>query len=386
MMNDYILSTPSHIFNLSCAGWTDLSDDLHIVYDVHFTDLEAYWSAINDVRIPKAPKDLLPLAVRYVSQDKTFYVIERPPFQTPVDFSGSHSYNVRKPIKIIQDRVIWVPWTITTINLLPDDTLRFHLYFNDGPMTSLDEKLVPSFYPNSSTGAICMGSDSQILSNMYKENCTITDIYNFFFNSYFSGWNCDIYNDIPEYDYLIKNLKIHQQIASQSGSKAAKFFDKPYAFNTKNNYTRMFLIMSHMNLSQMNDYILRIKTQPQHLTFSNSIKRYMDSLRQDTQQDAWSSQKYRPYYSYIDSLAIGNYTKYKRLRVVVSDYHKNLVHEYVSNPYLIYQIYKYTVEAHYNIVSTSPHFRYFEASQRFLYTHDELKPHMNSEFKDALSN
>lgn len=339
---NYTLSTPSQIYNLSCNGYSEVYDQLHLSYDSYLTSLSAQQKAVEEVSSPSVAKDLLPLAVRYVSPDKNVYLIERPPFQTPIDFSASKSYNVRKPIRSIQDKIMWVPWTVTMIVFdAIQNSVQFFLYFNDGPLVTLQDHLVPCFFPNSSSGSICLGNDAAEANLTYKKTGSITELYNYFFNSYFAGWNCDIMNDIPNYPYLIDDLQLVDRIRSVSGNKAAKIFEKPYLYNTKNIYNRMFLLLSHMTLSEVISYISESKKkQRSNHTY---ITRYLD-YNNFTTLPTHTEYLYRPFYSYVtQNISVANssnsHTNHRKIRVVIANYQKDLIFQYPSNPYLIYRLY-----------------------------------------------
>lgn len=366
---NYTLSTPNQIYNLCCVNYSEIYDQLHLVYDSHITSLVAQQQQAQEIVSPALPKDLLPLAVRYVSPDKNVYLIERPPFQTSIDFSASKSYNLRKPIKSIQDKTMWVPWTVTMIVFdSSQTTIQFFLYFNDGPLNALDDVLVPSFFPNSSSGNICLGNDTGPAVTTYKNTGSITELYNYFFNSYFGGWNCDLMNDIPNYNYLINDLQLVERIKRVSGQKAAKIFEKPYLYNTKNIYNRMFLLLSHMTLPEVISYISECKKTRRSVSshFNHYIERdYVPNIPDHTEYH------YRPFYSYVDqALTIAGsstHTDHKRIRLVINNYKQEFISDYSSNPYLIYLLYKLHLESNQSIISTL----------NYSVDHSELLPYMN---------
>ena len=366
---NYTLSTPTQVYNLSSVGCSAVFDQLHLVYDSHITSLIAQQEQVHQTVSPTAPKDLLPLAVRYISPDKNVYLIERPPFQVSIDFSSSKSYNIRKPIKAIQDKIMWVPWTVTMIVFdSSQTTIQFFLYFNDGPMDSLQDSLVPSFLPNSSGGSICLGNDTAPALATYKNTGSITELYNYFFNSYFAGWNCDLMNDIPNYEYLIKQLNLVDRIKQVSGQKAAKIFEKPYMYNTKNIYNRMFLLLSHMTLPEVISYISECKKTRR--ISGNYFTHYINHQDHPNIPEH-TEYHYRPFYSYVTqalSLAgSSNHTSHKRIRLLINNYKEEFIFDYPSNPYLIYLLYKLHLESIENDSSTL----------NYSVDHSQLLPYMN---------
>lgn len=367
---NYTLSTSTQIYNLCCIGCSSVFDQLHIAYDSHITSLVAQQQQAQQAISPALPKDLLPLAVRYVSPDKNVYLIERPPFQVSIDFSASKSYNSRKPIKSIQDKTMWVPWTVTMIVLdSSQTTIQFFLYFNDGPLNTLEDVLIPSFFPNSSSGSICLGSDNAPAINAYRKTGSITELYNYFFNSYFAGWNCDLMNDIPNYSYLIDDLQLVDRIKQSSGQKTAKILEKPYIYNTKDIYNRMFLLLSHMTLSEVISYISECKRTTRKT--STYITNYINNSQTLSNIPDHTDYYYSPFYSYVvKSLTFSGsstHTDSKRIRLVINNYQHQFIFNYPSNPYLIYLLYKLHLESHDNDTSTL----YYSVD------HSELIPYMN---------
>lgn len=142
---------------------------------------------------------LLPVAVRYVHHDN-IYVIERPPFQIEVDYKqalSAYSGERIHPVKI------WIPWTVTILrldSLHESDFGSVQIFFNDGPLQSLDDVLVPVILPNAyADGKICfaqsMSNYNEILDEDLIKKADIGYIYNYIFNNYMmGGWNADLNN------------------------------------------------------------------------------------------------------------------------------------------------------------------------------------------------
>jgi hypothetical protein len=188
--------------NLSNSLWND-----HRVYfpDVYPVSIAKYASVSTDqfyalktnISSDHYNPHLYPIAVRYVSNDGT-YVIERPPFQIEVDFKPATARTQAEKIPPIK---IWVPWTVAYLKLdsLAETSLSsMRLYFNDGPISSLDDILIPSFLPNSySNGNICFSNSMsdyyEVLDEDLLRKSDIQYIYNYIFNNYMmGGWNCDL--------------------------------------------------------------------------------------------------------------------------------------------------------------------------------------------------
>lgn len=154
----------------------------------HFTDL------INSFHSNNIPETLYPTAVRYITSSG-YYIIERPPFKTAVDF------RVNGKSKITQKAEIWVPWTLTAINKKhPGDT---RIFFGHEPLKDFsNSKYIASTLPNSYIdGRICFGTS---LSNenidQALNNNDINYLYSLILNEYMSGgWNIDLFPTIARY-------------------------------------------------------------------------------------------------------------------------------------------------------------------------------------------
>lgn len=156
-----------------------------------------FYKLKNDLSIDSFKTHILPMAVRYITKDN-LYVIERPPFELEVDFrmGGAYSQSAKMPpVKI------WVPWTVMIFNpnsLLEGDFSKVKLYFNSGPLDSMDQLLVTCFYPNThSDSRICFSSSlndfNSVLDLSQIAQGNIGYIYNYVFNNYMmGGWNSDL--------------------------------------------------------------------------------------------------------------------------------------------------------------------------------------------------
>lgn len=139
-----------------------------------------------------------PVAVRVINNDT--YVIERPPFKTSVRLSLKRAYQSKhlKDSPVLCE--IWIPWTVSILKLKDENINRpsMKLYYNDGPLSSLDELLSPSWTPNMHGGGeMCLGDtfinfETEVSSgNLNPEN--VQEVYNYLINDYFNGgWNMDL--------------------------------------------------------------------------------------------------------------------------------------------------------------------------------------------------
>jgi len=141
-----------------------------------------------------------PVAVRAINKDT--YVIERPPFKTSVRLSLRRAYLSKhlKDFPVLCE--IWIPWTVSILKLRDESfgsiKPSMKMYYNDGPLSSLDEPLSPSWTPNMhGSGEMCLGDT---LNNFEKEVSSgnlnpnnVQEVYNYLINDYFNGgWNMDL--------------------------------------------------------------------------------------------------------------------------------------------------------------------------------------------------
>lgn len=225
---------------------------------------------------------LLPMAVRHYSDrsNNQWYLVERPPFKTKIDFSVSKSYNKRRTNKHIQNREIWIPWTSIAINI-PSNTrnmnsMKFNIFMNDTQLYSFDDTVVPSFFPNSSSnnGAVCIGNT---LSNFTfdDENFSIREVSNLIFNDYFTGgWNADILSTciytevfldvfhhletIKDKFYLSSTLpEVYQNLKTHVNRGAPPV---AHSYGIASQYVEFLYAYSYLSLDQVLLYINQLKT------------------------------------------------------------------------------------------------------------------------------
>lgn len=134
-----------------------------------------------------------PIAVRYTN-GTDFYIVERPPFKTTVSYRKARSSSLNNQYYTVD---LWVPWTYMILQYNPEIShYQSYLYFNDGPITSLDEPAIPCFYPNMYDDArMCLNQTTVTLQQYLSEtnDYSVFSVYNFIFNDYMTGgWNLDL--------------------------------------------------------------------------------------------------------------------------------------------------------------------------------------------------
>lgn len=137
--------------------------------------------------------ELYPIAVRYTN-GHSVWIIERPPFQATITYKSAGSSTSTASSKTFD---IWMPWTVMLVSMNPKSSFyEAYLYFNDGPINSLDDIAVPCFFPNMyGDGKMCLNQTSVLLQQHLAEidSFDINTIYNFLINDYMSGgWNLDL--------------------------------------------------------------------------------------------------------------------------------------------------------------------------------------------------
>ena len=341
----YSLYTPENIFNLTHqATPTAVENDLWINYQINFLDTD---KLIKNHSQTSSTRDysLLPLAVRYSSPDGKTHVIERPPFQIEIDFSTSNSYRARVTPKFLHSAKMWIPWTVSVISTNCQSnsfssSFSFHLYFNDGPLQSFDDKLVPCYLPNSSGGNICMGQDSLGTSQLIQDGSSITDIYNHTFNSYFGGWNCDLSSHMLNSEYF---LPIVERISTNKKDAAiVSNYDRRH--HTAKYFKSLLYLLSNTSLQEHIGYITYTKEKSSYYPtlrhhFDKSNYNSFNAITQSYQNATapWSRIARALNHTYANYPSGVIETSFK---VLVKNYEPSLVLEYISNPYIVSSIYK----------------------------------------------
>lgn len=269
----YSIFTPynNRYFHLAYTASTQLPGFLSIAYDVVDAGLYSSYSSYIEKKNYKENFDLLPMAVRYASEYKDFYVIERPPFQIEVDYSKNSSYRHRKSFKNLESATMWIPWTVSFIKFPTSfnyNDFSFELYFNNKPLTSLDDKLVHCWLPNTSSSRVCLGQDQVNVVQLLKNASSITDIYNQMFNSFFAGWNSDLiptFLDTPFLSNFTSNLSSKKDSPKNIASSVNEWYSRSKSKALQN----ILYTFSNMQIEQMFEYI-------------ESVKKYDSQLEDDS--------------------------------------------------------------------------------------------------------
>jgi len=284
----YTRSIIPSVFNF----FLDINHSVPTQYINHERSLKVFDSNTNN---------LYPIAVRYVSNENV-YVIERPPFKLSVDFKNSrasYSSNSVTPVEI------WIPWTVMILpwnQIVTGDPGHLKLYFNDGPIKSLSDCVVPVYLPNSyPDGRICWShSFNQLLSQLNTsgpESIDLNYLYSSILNDYLmGGWNTDLQfsyrdlqykdshhtvsllanKDLPMLSLFVDTLKINPDFAKNIRSILETKFgftkrkslscvdgsvlkDRNNHQGSRDIFLKLFAFMSSISLSDTLNFVSELK-------------------------------------------------------------------------------------------------------------------------------
>jgi len=321
-----ILSYDAQNTELASLKFTKYSDDYYHVKDnfYHYTRkvLPAVFNLFLDVnyQVPTRyidhdrslrtsnsnPDNLYPIAVRYIS-DKNVHVIERPPFKISIDFKNARAaYDAPK----VEPVEIWIPWTVMIFpwnQIAAGDSGHLKLYFNDGPIQSLSDCVVPVYLPNAyPDGRICWSNSFNMLLSQLNvsspESVDINYLYSSILNDYLmGGWNTDLnfhyrslqYRDSASFNNLISSgdfpmlssfvdtLKSNPELAQNVRNVLQEKFhftkrkslscidgsvikDRNSALCSKDIFLKLFAFMSSISLSDTLKFVSELKQTIKH--------------------------------------------------------------------------------------------------------------------------
>lgn len=336
---------------------------------------------------------IYPMAVRYADPYNGIYVVERPPFQLDVDFSTSKSYRVRKTPKFLQNQTIWIPWTVSVIQFKNYNkssyTFSFHILFNDKPISSLEEYLVPAYLPNVDySGRVCLGQDSLPVTQTISQNpFDIAAIYNMAFNTYFSGWNSDLFPNFTYTNY-IKDIAVNRISKNPKAPKSYKdavpttSLGHSYSYSNSKFLSNILYTMSNIDLPETIQYITSVKehyakdqllysshghSSPRSVTLSNILKSYYSDKSSIDNIDDY---RYSNTSIIQDVLFPFSQRIYNSYNVCIENYDINYsIQSMINNPMIIAKVYEKAVQDYYND-STSANFLNFDFKDIAHYSKD----------------
>lgn len=350
------------LFNLEYAGTPQhIDNSFYYSYKVLFSNLRSEYKNRNHQHLHNDDFSLYPMAVRYADPVAGLYIIERPPFQVEVDFSTGRSYMQRKSPKYLDSLNTWIPWTVSVIKInyhnIQNNPYSFYMYFNDAPLQSLDDLVIPSYFPNtSSDGSICLGQDSlPVIQTIAQDKKNITAIYNAAFNSYFTGWNSDLYPEFLVTPY-IKDLVLNRIINIKGSPRSLRslkevnqnHFAHYFTSGSSSKYlSKIMYTVSNMSLEEIFNYIrsckeVYIKANEHSNKADRSTIRHRAKIDNPTIINPYS--RYGSIASYIASdifLETEPFSLTYNVSIKNTDAFSDLPQHYIDNPYLISLIYKH---------------------------------------------
>lgn len=300
-----------HNINSQLSGYEEITTtpyfcSMLLQQNAHISTDKVY-QVLNEKSLEKYNSFFYPMAVRYISSQGT-YVVERPPFQLEVDYRMGSAYSSNPKMPPVK---IWVPWTIMVFSARSFAVGNFgdvELYFSDGPLQSMDDQLVPCFYPNTYTnGRICFSNSlndfADVLNLEELKNINISYIYNYIFNNYMmGGWNSDLGTTLLHYIGIAKGslhtvdsnifdnyptLKLFLFPASNQEfyDKLSGIFPKEFFSKVKRFYKKEYMYFrtttSSERLITRNFGIFAAFTLEQKLNFISEIKHFVNNVAKE---------------------------------------------------------------------------------------------------------
>lgn len=250
--------------------------------------------------------DLYPIAVRWTN-NKDLWLIERPPFQATVTFKNSRSNGTTQKVHTFN---IWVPWTLMFLQSEPQkSSYNAWLYFNDGPLNSIDDNFIPCFYPNMYNDArMCLNQTVVLLQQHLAElnKFDIKTIYNFIINDYMSGgWNLDL------------GISIFELIAAKGQSSIKSAYEKITDGYTNHRANKKVLsFLKHFSTLDLNQVMTLVSEAKKMYPISVSIFdnfKFPSSHRMNHPSD-YLANDYFYSDNYAESAIMNNTTYYPLLR------------------------------------------------------------------------
>lgn len=385
-MYSYDLYTDPYFFNYAVRSANSYGDDLIMTVRAKLHNTLSINSApkasqvLSEEFTKKKFDELFPMAVRYChsSPSGQTFLIERPPFQFNIDYSKNNSNHLRKYDKSIQGKQAWAPWTVMSIFIPKNCTyfggITFRLYFNNSSLSSLEDVLIPSFFPNSSSsgGNICVGSTLSRINYDQDNPMHIKEIAHTIYNDYFSGgWNADISNVIYFNKAMlpaIKRLEERSEKAYASSNldviKHALEDNKDETYHHLSyvsSYVDFFYCYSEMNFEEVFQYFNLLKDKYERMSKEDSFT-LREILNTNPNYFSHNSVYYSdPSYlinhspstlSYLQSYSQGLSNSFREIdvNITVKNFDSSVHHYYyfISHPQIIKDCFVYLYDSFFN--------------------------------------
>jgi hypothetical protein len=241
------------------------SASFHFQYALY--DASSTYTKLSSIssQMPNAESiDFFPLAVRYHDAINNIFVVERPPFQIDIDYSVKKNSR-RKISPLLKNRKVWVPWTVyvfaAPIEGQDDATTpkKVFIFYNDKQLSSLDDHIVPSLFPNAfADGSICFGDSISSYNDRVRNGeikFNINTYFNYLINDYFTSWNKDLNLSFYQiyFDYFKKNGIIDAVCAETKRLQDDVNYSNFYWGN--DSWLYFLRTLSQLSYEQMMDFI-----------------------------------------------------------------------------------------------------------------------------------
>ncbi len=387
---NYSLYNNPYIFNLNFTGTTSVVDTKIYQYHTSLYNLDSAVLNSSNSQIKEEDFKLLPMAIRYLSDDRNTFIVERPPFRIPIDFSTSKSYRSRKSIRALSNGYVWVPWTLAKITLNPSVSyaISFDLYFNDRSVASLDDTLIACYFPNSSSGNICMGQDTLSSANLSTKS-SILEVYNFYFNSYFSGWNSDLSISVDGMSYF---TQMKSELINQKGAPAnlERFINtNGYGFSNTETHKNFLYLMSTLDLNSTLKFIAHLKDSSQGRRYAGISTLYSvkEIIAKNSSFSLPTEFTYGNRYSFVRTLAnsLDSFGQLNdpqglfrtRTNVHIDNYPFDIEADaHIDNPFVIAQIYKNNMEKFFENSNNEIYDEYSKFNQTVHLDYSIIEPYL----------
>lgn len=299
---DFTLYSLKRPYQEKNRNYSEYSKSKILDYILHFANTESgvlrshYSNMLN-----KKPLDQntnpYPLAVRYMDYDNGVYIIERPPFQLEIDYSYKKNM-MRKEIPALRGRKIWIPWTVSLVNLGTSvQSYNHRLFVSNGPLNSLDDTVMNPVLPNLfADSRICFGdSNLHLLQRIDRGEIqyNIANVFTYMFNEYFQSWNPDLWYQPAKAHGVLQEMGIFNKIKNMKVKKMPKNFDCFSSWNLSSGkfwfyflYTMSFLsyeetIEFYQRLSTYSSDTNKLDERQKPIKLSELIKSENESLEED---------------------------------------------------------------------------------------------------------
>lgn len=280
--------------------------------------------------------DLLPMAVRYADIENQVYIIERPPFQTNIDFYPNKRLNARLA-NHIPNKKIWIPWTVFVVSLGKSvNHLKAAVYFNDKPLDSLHDLVIKGYTPNLfGDSKICFGNSLFTFGQRLEQGdieYNISTVYNYLFNDYFTQWNPDISPNYfkPLHEYFCNTHIMDRVLEMKKYPKGIQDISLWNYGSSSKPWVYVLFLLSTLSYEETMDFVAYFKKHqvaPGHVKYLTASDALKTMYSDDNTNFAFQSEHYDfsssvnncySYYLHAFKNAISPYGRFKKLELSIN--------------------------------------------------------------------